>query len=300
MATKQTHKSRSLSPLLGALGSPRNRHLLVGTAISIVAHVVVMLIHFSMPELANTRLPGLDVILVNARHDTAPKDPQALAQANLDGGGNSEEDVRAASPLPPQETTRDGNDLVDTRRQQSTPQQQDNQNVLTQEGSSVAVAQVQSDPDRPSAPKPASGADDADAMAMARQLEGEIAAKTEAYNKRPRKRQFGARTAAYRFALYIEEWRRKAERIGESNYPEVARGKLYGSLLITVSIRKDGSIDNIVINRPSQYEVLNEAALRIIRLGEPYAPFPPNIANDTDIIEISRTWSFTNDKLTSK
>ncbi|MDR1227718.1 MAG: TonB family protein [Azoarcus sp.] len=299
MATKQPPQSQSLSPLSGAMGSSRNRRLLVSAAISVVAHIAVMLIHFSMPEMPPLRAPGLDVILVNARHDTAPKDPQALAQANLDGGGNSDEDVRAASPLPPQETTRDGNDLLDAQRRQSTPRQQEHQRVLTQEASPVAVAQVKSEPDETSAPRPASGAEEADAIAMARQLEGEIAAKTQAYNKRPRKRQFGARTAEYRFAQYIEAWRRKAERIGELNYPAAARGKLYGNLLMTVAIRKDGTIDNIVINRRSQYEVLNEAAVRIVRLGEPYAPFPPNIASDTDIIEISRTWSFTNDKLTT-
>ncbi|MDR1662613.1 MAG: energy transducer TonB, partial [Azoarcus sp.] len=95
-------------------------------------------------------------------------------------------------------------------------------------------------------------------------------------------------------------WRRKAERIGELNYPAAARGKLYGDLVMTVAIRKDGSIENIIVDRPSPYKVLNEAAVRIVRMGEPYAPFPPDIARDFDIIEVSRTWFFTSDKLTSK
>ncbi|MDR1661872.1 MAG: hypothetical protein LBR95_05515, partial [Azoarcus sp.] len=134
MATKQSLKflASSSDPLLKALAAPRNRQLLVGIAISVVAHIAVMLIHFSLPELAAARAPSLDVILVSARHETAPKDPQALAQANLDGGGNSDENLRAASPLPQQATARDGNDLVDMQRAQVAPQQRDHQTVLTQ------------------------------------------------------------------------------------------------------------------------------------------------------------------------
>ncbi|MDR3212656.1 MAG: TonB family protein [Azoarcus sp.] len=293
MATKQ------FILLSGVLNSAlRDRRLLIGIVVSLVLHAVVLTLRFALPDMVAARTPALDVILVNAHHAAAPKDAQALAQANLDGGGNSEEDVRAASPLPPQDTTRDGNDLIDARKGQTAPQQQNQQEVLTQQRGNVAVAKVEDKPVE-AKPRPANGSDATDSTAMARQLEGEIAAKTEAYNKRPRKKSFGARTAEFRFAQYIETWRRKAERIGELNYPPAARGKLYGSLLMTVAIRKDGSIESIVINRRSQYEVLNEAAMRIVRMGEPYAEFPPNIARDTDIIEISRTWTFTNDKLTT-
>jgi protein TonB len=282
------------------LDSPRNRRLLTGFAISVAAHAAVMLIHFSMPERAAMRAPSLDVILVNARHNTAPKDPQALGQANLDGGGNSDENVRIASPLLPQESTRDGNDLVDMQRQQSTPQKQEQQNVLTREGASVSIAQMESEPDKSSAPRPANGADAMDAAAMARQLEGEIAAKTEAYNKRPRKKALSASVQEDRFALYMNKWKTKVERIGELNYPAAARGKLYGDLLLVVAIRRDGTVDSVNVERPSPHEVLNEAAKRIVRLGEPYEPFPPDIARDTDIIEINRIWLFTNDKLITR
>ncbi|MDR0673198.1 MAG: TonB family protein [Zoogloeaceae bacterium] len=295
MATKQT----SLS-LPGALNAFRNKHLLIGIAVSTLIHALVLALRFTLPDTAPVRTPTLDVILVNARHSTAPKNAQALAQANLDGGGNSDQDLRIASPLPPQEAARDGNDLVDTQRGRTTPQRPDQQQVLTREGGGIAVSQMQTPQEAPAKAQPvASGEDATDTAAMALQLEGEIAAKTEAYNKRPRKRQFGARTAEHRFASYIEAWRRKAERIGELNYPPAARGKLYGNLLMTVAIRRDGTIESIVVNRPSQYAVLNEAAVRIVRMGEPYAVFPPNIASDTDIIEISRTWTFTNDKLTT-
>ncbi len=286
-------------PSLSALwSSGQNKRLTTGFVTSVTVHVLVLLIPIAVTEMAALQAPTLDVILVNARHNTIPKDPQALAQASLDGGGINSEDVRATSPLPPQNSTRDGNDLADmVRGQQSLLRQPQLEQVLTQENSTVAIARPNTPDDKPSAPQPVTGADAADAAAMELKLEAEIAEKFRAYNQRPRRKQIGARTQEYRFAQYIESWRAKAERIGELNYPAAARGKMYDSLVMTVSIKKDGSIERVVIRRRSKYPVLNEAAERIVRLGEPYAPFPPEIARDTDILEITRTWMFTNDKI---
>ena len=287
-----------LSSLSALWGSGQNKRLTIGFVTSVAVHVVVLLIPIAVAEMASSQAPTLDVILVNARHNTAPKDPQALAQANLDGGGINSEDVRATSPLPPQSSARDGNDLTDmVRGQQPIIRQQQYQQVLTQENSPVAIAGPKTPEDKPSTPQPATGSDAADAAAMELKLEAEIAEKFRAYNQRPRRKQIGARTQEYRFAQYIESWRAKAERIGEMNYPAAARGRMYDSLVMTVSIKKDGSIERIIINRRSKYPVLNEAAERIVRLGEPYSPFPPEIARDTDILEITRTWMFTNGKL---
>jgi protein TonB len=287
-----------LSFLSAAWGSDQDRRLTIGFAVSVMMHILVMLIHFTMPEMPAARAPSLDVILVNARHDTAPTDPQALAQANLDGGGDSSEDVRAASPLPPQDSIKNGNDLVDmTRGQRVAIRQKQHEEVLTQEDGDVAIDTAAPKDKKPAAPQPVTGSDTADATAMALKLDAEIAEKTIAYNQRPRRKQIGVRTREYRFAQYIESWRAKAERIGELHYPAAARGKMYDSLLMTVSIKKDGTLEKIVIHRRSKYPVLNEAAEKIVRLGEPYAPFPPEIARDIDILDITRTWMFTNDKL---
>ena len=279
--------------------SGQNKRLTFGFVASFTVHVVVLLIPIAVSEIALTHAPSLDVILVNARHNTAPKDPQALAQANLDGGGDNFEDVRATSPLLPQSGSRDGNDLADmVRGQQSVIRQSQQEQVLTQEGATVAIARPNTSEDMPAAPQPVTGSDAMDATAMELQLEAEIAEKQRAFNQRPRRKQIGARTQEYRFAQYIESWRAKAERIGELNYPAAAtRGKMYGSLLMTVSIRKDGSIEKVIIHRRSKYPVLNEAAERIVRLGEPYAPFPPQIEKDADILDITRTWTFTNNKV---
>ena len=126
-------------------------------------------------------------------------------------------------------------------------------------------------------------------------LQAQIERDIEAYNKRPKKKFIGARTEEYRYAQYVEDWRQKVERIGTINYPEAARGKLYGNLVLTVILLADGNIDRIEINRSSGHPVLDEAARRIVQMAGPYAAFPPDIRRDTDVLEITRTWFFTRD-----
>ena len=97
----------------------------------------------------------------------------------------------------------------------------------------------------------------------------------------------------YRFARYVEDWRQKVERVGNLNYPEAARQlKLYGNLILTVSIRADGSVEKVVVDRSSGHKVLDAAATRIVEMAAPYAPFPADIRRDTDILDITRTWTF--------
>jgi protein TonB len=123
--------------------------------------------------------------------------------------------------------------------------------------------------------------------------EAEISKNVDEYNKRPRKKNIGVRADEYRFAQYVEDWRLKVERVGTLNYPEAAKGKLYGSLVLSVSILADGNVQKIEINRSSGHKVLDDAARRIVQMASPYAAFPADIRRDTDIIEITRTWTFT-------
>jgi protein TonB len=97
----------------------------------------------------------------------------------------------------------------------------------------------------------------------------------------------------YRYSQYLEDWRRKVERVGAMNYPEEARGKFFGSLVLSVALRPDGSVDRIVIVRSSGNPVLDEAAKRIVTFAAPFAPFPPDIRQETDYLDITRTWNFT-------
>jgi protein TonB len=124
------------------------------------------------------------------------------------------------------------------------------------------------------------------------QLQAQIDRRIEEYQKRPRKKFIGARATEYRFAQYEEDWRQKIERIGTLNYPSAARGKLYGNLRLTVTIRPDGSVQSVDLDRSSGLKVLDAAAFKIVRMASPFAPFPPDIRKDTDLLVITRTWFF--------
>ena len=92
---------------------------------------------------------------------------------------------------------------------------------------------------------------------------------------------------------YLESWRRKVERIGKLNYPDQARARrLYGSLRLLVAIEGDGTLRDVRVIDSSGHKVLDEAAMRIVRLAAPYAPFPPGMRKQTDVLEIVRTWQF--------
>lgn len=268
--------------------------LVLAFALSFVLHGVLLSTRFVMPPVKPPlRDRGLEVVLVNARHVRPPDEAEALAQANLDGGGTSEEKVRPKSPLPPKDARRDGDALVDarTRKESHTAPRRD---VLTRAEAKVAVpaAPPQTQPEAPE--RPASGLDVFDSVATIARLEAQVDRRLEEYAKRPRKKFIGARTREYRFAQYVEDWRQKIERVGTLNYPDSARGRLYGSLMLTVAIRPDGSIERVDIQRSSGQQILDEAAIRIVELAAPFAAFTPDIRSDTDLLEITRTWTFTN------
>ena len=281
--------------------APGNRRLVLAIAVSLAIHGFIVSRNFVFPDAAKAmREKALDIVLVNAKSAKKPTNPQALAQANLDGGGNTDENRRIKTPLPPtpQQTTGTEIERMQRRMRELDAAQQ---KMLTEAKTARAVAAARNAAEQPTPVTGVSGLDLAEsARAMAR-LEGEISKSVDEYNKRPRKRFIGARTEEYRFAQYIEDWRRKVERIGTLNYPEAARGKLYGSLVLTASINHDGSLNRVDINRSSGYRVLDDAAKRIVEMASPYSPFPPDIRRDTDILEITRTWDFTQgDQVTSK
>jgi len=268
--------------------------LVAAFAISLTLHGLLLLIQFRLPDSKPVRDKGLEVVLVNTRHAKAPDKPDVLAQANVDGGGNTEQNVRPSTPLPPQPTRRDGDALVEAKRRTPEPVR-DQKQVITREKAPAKVAAAPKKVEQPvpqAEPPQVSGLDLLDSAAAVARLEAQVDRDLQELAKRPRKKFIGARAQEYRFAQYVEDWRQKVERVGTLNYPDAARGKLYGSLLLSVSIRADGSVEKVGVQRSSGHKVLDEAAVRIVKMAAPYAPFPPDIRKDYDIIEITRTWKF--------
>jgi protein TonB len=271
--------------------------LVAALVVSILLHTFALSLNFRMPDLTRLKPPPqtLDVVLVNSKTRTAPDKPEVLAQANLDAGGNVEEDRRAKTPLPVIKEDQRGDDVKEAKKrvqQLEVKQRELMRQVQVKKAPAIVPPPPQPEPTPTPAPPQLSGLDLTNrALAIAR-MEAQVSRQVEEYAKRPRRKFVGARAAETRYAMYVESWRQKVERIGNMNYPEQARGRLYGSLRLTVAIKSDGSVEYIQVDRPSGHSVLDRAAERIVKLAAPFSAFPDNIRRDTDILVISRTWTF--------
>jgi len=277
------------------LKAGQDHRLWFALGISLLIHGLLLTLHFQFPDASRQfREKAMDIILVNAKSARKPQDAQALAQANLDGGGNTDENRRAKTPLPPTHRQTEGDDIQQMQRrvqELETAQQR----LLTQAKSLRNIAAATTTTDQPSPAVPTvSGLDLAEsARAMAR-LEGEIAKTADEYNKRPRKKFVGARTEEYGLASYLDAWKQKIERIGTLNYPPEARGKLYGAVVIFVELRaEDGSLYSAEISRSSGHKILDQAALRILRMSAPFGPIPQEALGGATVLSFARTWYFT-------
>jgi len=263
--------------------------------ISIVLHAVLLAIKFQPFDLKKMfdKGPPLEVALVNAKSKTKPTKADILAQAHLDGGGNTDADRRAKTPLPVLPKDSQTTEItVATQKVETLERQTKELMTRLKNAPKVAVAPKSTDAKDPADLPTASEL--MQRTLEAARLEAQIAKDMDAYQKRPKRKFIGARAEEYRFARYVEDWRLKIERIGNQNYPEAARAlRLYGDLLLTVSIRSDGSIESVAVNRSSGHRVLDAAAVKIVEMSAPFAAFPSDIKRDTDILHITRTWRFT-------
>jgi len=275
--------------------------LTLSMAFSVALHIFALFgIALVMPDPRSTEslMQPLQVVLVNAKSKSKPSKADVLAQADLDGGGNTADDRRAKSPLP---TIRDDRQFTPEQRSKRVAELEDEtRRMLTRLKSEHTVVVPELKKEKVSAA--GSGEDLVQKSLEIARLEAQINKNWDAYQKLPRRKFIGARTQEYRFAQYIEDWRIKVERIGNLNYPEQARRQqLYGKLQLSVSIRADGSVENIEVSKSSGQRILDAAAMRIVKLAAPYAPLPSEITKDTDILTITRTWTFTqSDKLESE
>ena len=250
------------------------------------------------PRSAIDFIQPLQVVLVNAKSKSRPAKADALAQANLDGGGNTADDRQAKTPLP---AIRDDQQFtpeqIAKRREQL---EEESKRMLTRLKSDYKVTQPELKKQQSNDAR--SGEDLVQKSLEIARLEAQINKNWDAYQKQPRRKFIGARTQEYRFAQYIEDWRIKVERIGNLNYPEQARQqKIFGSLQLSVSINADGSLGPVEVSKSSGNRILDAAAMRIVKLAAPYSPLTPDIRKDTDILVITRTWTFTSsDRLKSE
>jgi periplasmic protein TonB len=280
---------------LHLISSSSDRVLGAALGISIALHATLLSVHFKFPDSLRWRSADqpLEVVLVNARTRDKPAKADLLAQANLDRGGNVEEDRRPKTPLPVTEPRKPGRDLAEAQRrvEQLEAQQQQLLAQARESRSRVPVETPLQAPSEEPATKP-SGRDLADLSLAAMRLQAQIDRQIDEYQKRPRKQFIGARAAEYRFAQYEEDWRVKVERVGTLNFPSDARGRHYGNLRLTVTLRPDGTVESIELDRSSGLKVLDAAAFKIVRMATPFAAFPPDIRRDTDLLVITRTWFF--------
>ena len=287
-----------------AFKSNLTRLMVISLLVSVMLHLFLLAVRFHLPEIksGNFFTPPLNVVLVNSKSATPPEHPDALAQSNLDGGGNTDEDRQAKSPLPAMSHDQYQSDLADAQ-QQVNRLEEENRRLMMQFKSNFSAPpnQTKSTPDNKLvADQSGDAQSNASSLEMA-QLEAQIARQYDAYQKRPHKLFLGARTQESASARYEDDWCTKIERIGTNNYPDAARQQnIHGELQLTVTIKADGSVDNVEITRSSGYKVLDNAAIGIVRLAAPFSPLPEEIRKKYDELVITRTWSFErNDQLTT-
>jgi periplasmic protein TonB len=273
----------------------QDRVLGAALGLSLALHAALLSMHFRFPDASRWKSSNasIEVVLVNAKTRERPAKAEALAQANLNRGGTVEENRRAKTPLPVTEPRQPGKDLAEAqRRQRSLEAQQAELLAKARDAQARVPASAERQPEIDNPGTKPSGRDLADLALAAMRLQAQIDRQIDEYQKRPRKKFIGANTAEYRFAQYEEDWRVKIERIGTLNYPPEARGRVYGNLRLTVSIRSDGNVESIELDRSSGLKVLDAAAFKIVRMATPFAVFPPDIRRDTDLLIITRTWFF--------
>ncbi len=274
--------------------APGSNELLSATFLfSLILHGVLILgVTFAIAR-PEPKLPTLDVTLVNTANRQDPAHADFLAQASNAGGGNSD---RAHLPSQPVSgllpTPTDG--LAPHPLAPSAPapsQASERHRITTTAAGDFTVHTDTGQREHREKPRPESQTDLDRRMEMAR-LAAEIDAESQAYAKRPHKKFISANTREYAYAAYMRAWAHHVERVGTLNFPDAARtGRLGGDLILTVGLDRDGSIHSIDIIQSSGRKVLDDAAIRIVRMAAPF-PAIPRTDEKVDELYITRTYQF--------
>lgn len=281
----------------------QNRILTAAVTLSLLLHGALLAMHFTAPEAMKFKPadPGLEVILVNAKHDRKPVKAEALAQANLDGGGNADAG-RAKSPLPDLRKSEDG-DSAKTSERKVEALEQKQKKLLAQLNKKMPLHTERTSDVTPNATVPLQ-INASDMLENARALlrrEAEISKRAEDYNKRPKKTQITPSTREVGYAIYYKNLQERIEKVGTLNFPQKDGKKLYGELTIYIPVFQDGSLymndGGPRVERSSGNSALDNAALHIVKRSAPFGKFPENMRTDgkTDVWEIITRFKFTHD-----
>jgi len=273
---------------------------MIAMAVSVVAHAALLAVRFAAPEAFRQRPadPGLEVVLVNAKHAKAPVKADALAQANLDGGGTVESG-RAKSPLPDLRKVEDGDSIKALQRRIADLEQQQ-QNVLTRaRGSSTFSAPPVTEKERPDPSR--NGEDNLDSTRAIARSVAEISQRIEEENRRPKRTQITPSTQQVGYALYYKAMQKRIEETGTLNFPQQGGRKLYGELIVYIPVFQDGTLylkdGGPKVERSSGNPALDQAALAIVRRSAPFGAFPANMRSQgkDDLWEVFTRFRFTRD-----
>lgn len=272
----------------------RNR-LLLSLAVAGVLHAAVVFgISFDYEDHPEHAIPSLDVILVQTRSEEAPAKAQYLAQANQVGGGDTDTRERPsetfASRIPKPEPGIAPRELTPAQPAAQTAQEASGL-VVARTTADAALEQreqrEQQDASNPSEHDPVDRQ-----LEMAR-LAAQVSERRQAYADRPRLKYLTANTAEHEYAAYLHGWAAKIERIGNLNYPPEARRRaLHGEVMLTVQVKRDGSINSVKVVKSSGQPVLDDAAIHIVRIAAPFAAIPHARDGQWDMLDITRTWRF--------
>jgi protein TonB len=257
------------------------------------AHGALLTVHLVGPariERAFRDTP-LEVILVNARSAEAPVQAQAIAQAQLAGGGEADK-RRSTSPLPMAATVELG-DAVDDARRRIDTLQDEQQQLLSQIRREVAALP-------PPDPRRDQGTpqerDQEDHRRQLLRLLAEIEKRINEESRRPKKRYVGPATREAVYAIYYDTLRRRVEERGTHDFPEQGGQKLYGELTMNVTVDAAGRVVEAEVVQPSASRVLDQRAKAIVQAAGPFGPFTPAMRTQADQIIITSRFRFTRDE----
>lgn len=273
---------------------------MIALAASVAAHALLLAVRFAAPEAFRVQPadPGLEVILVNARHAKAPVKADALAQANLEGGG-AQDAGRSKSPLPDLRRNENG-DSIKALQRRIAELEQLQQNVLTRVQQSRFAAAPVRDKDKPDPNR--SGQDEVDTARQIARMTAEITQTIEDQNKRPKRTHISPSTRQVGYALYYKAMQKRVEEMGTLNFPQQNGRKLYGELVVSIPIFQDGSLYHKEggprIERSSGNPALDRAALEIVRRAAPFGSFPQNMrtAGKDDLWIVITRFTFTREE----